>query len=148
MNLQRLATMEDIPALCGLLKILFEQEAEFYFEQEKQENALKTLLNSPDTGDILVTEYKGKVVGMTTLLYTFSTALNAKVGLLEDLIISPKHQNQGLGSELIKYAVEFAACKGLKRITLLTDGTNKKAHEFYKKNHFFLSTMTPFRKIL
>ncbi len=148
MNLRRLAAFEDIPALCDLLKILFEQEKEFCFEQNKQENALKTLLSSPDLGAILVIEEMGKIVGMVTILYTFSTALNEKVGLLEDMIIAPDHRNKGLGSALIDHAFKFADSKGLKRITLLADGTNKKAHEFYKKNHFYCSEMVPFRKIL
>lgn len=148
MNLQRLATIEDISGLCNLLKILFEQEEEFSFEQDKQENALKTLLSSPELGHILVIEMSNKIVGMVTILYTFSTALNEKVGLLEDMIIAPDHQKKGLGSALIDYALDFAKSKGLKRITLLTDSTNIKAHKFYEKNHFSLSNMMPFRKIL
>ncbi|MBN2721548.1 MAG: GNAT family N-acetyltransferase, partial [Campylobacterales bacterium] len=118
------------------------------YDQSKQENALKTLLTSPNLGGILIIEEMGKVVGMVTILYTFSTALNEKVGLLEDMTIAPEYQNKGFGSALINYALEFAKSKGLKRITLLTDSSNKKAHEFYKKNHFSLSSMVPFRKIL
>ncbi|MDY0194529.1 MAG: GNAT family N-acetyltransferase [Sulfurovaceae bacterium] len=148
MNLQRLATIEDISGLCNLLKILFEQEEEFCFEQDKQENALKTLLSSPELGHILIIEISAKIVGMVTILYTFSTALNEKVGILEDMIISPDHQNQGLGSVLIDYALVFAKSQGLKRITLLTDSTNIKAHRFYEKNNFSCSKMVPFRKIL
>lgn len=148
MNLLRLAAFEDIPELCNLLKILFEQEEEFCFDQDKQENALKTLLGSPSLGHILIIEEMSKVVGMVTILYTFSTALNEKVGILEDMIIAPDHQNKDLGSALIDYALVFAKSQGLKRITLLSDATNKKAHRFYKKNHFSLSKMVPFRKIL
>lgn len=148
MSIKRMACLEDIPKLCDLLKILFEQEEEFCYDQSKQENALKTLLNSPHLGHILVIEAANRVVGMITVLYTFSTALNEKVGLLEDMVIAPDHQNQGLGSKLIDYALEFARSKNLKRVTLLTDSSNKKAHEFYKKNHFYLSAMMPFRKIL
>lgn len=148
MNLQRLATIEDISELCNLLKILFEQEEEFCFEQDKQENALKTLLCSPELGHILVIEISNKIVGMVTILYTFSTALNEKVGILEDMIIAPDYQKKGLGSVLIDYALTFAKSQGLKRITLLTDSTNIKAHRFYKKNNFSCSKMVPFRKIL
>lgn len=134
--------------LCDLLKILFEQEEEFYYERNRQENAIKTLLASPRLGHILVIEVSGKVVGMITILYTFSTALNEKVGLLEDMIIDHEYQNKGLGSILLNYALEFAKSKDLKRITLLADSTNIKAHKFYEKNHFSLSSMVPFRKIL
>ncbi len=148
MNLQRLATIEDISELCNLLKILFEQEEEFCFEQDKQENALKTLLGSPGLGRILVIEISNKIVGMVTILYTFSTALNGKVGIIEDMIIHPQYQDQGLGSALIDYALKFAKSQGLKRITLLSDSTNIKAHRFYKKNNFSCSKMVPFRKIL
>ncbi|MGW8168967.1 MAG: GNAT family N-acetyltransferase [Sulfurovaceae bacterium] len=148
MNLQRLATIEDISELCNLLKILFEQEEEFCFEQDKQKNALKTLLGSPGLGSILVIEISNKIVGMVTILYTFSTALSAKVGIIEDMIIHPQYQDQGLGSALIGYALKFAKSQGLKRITLLSDSTNIKAHRFYKKNNFSCSKMVPFRKIL
>jgi len=148
LNLQRLATIEDISELCNLLKILFEQEEEFCFEQDKQENALKTLLGSPGLGRILVIEISNKIVGMVTILYTFSTALNGKVGIIEDMIIHPQYQDQGLGSALIDYALKFAKSQGLKRITLLSDSTNIKAHRFYKKNNFSCSKMVPFRKIL
>ncbi|MDD5406612.1 MAG: GNAT family N-acetyltransferase [Sulfurovaceae bacterium] len=145
---QRLALLDDIYELCDLLKILFEQEAEFSYEQKKQGNALKTLIDSPQLGHILVIEVSDKIIGMVTILYTFSTALNEKVGLLEDMIIDHEYQNKGFGSMLMDYALEFAGSQGLKRITLLTDGINIKAHKFYKKNHFSLSSMVPFRKIL
>ncbi|MBN2721617.1 MAG: GNAT family N-acetyltransferase, partial [Campylobacterales bacterium] len=107
MSIKRMACLEDIPKLCDLLKILFEQEEEFCYDQSKQENALKTLLSSPNLGSILVIEEMGKVVGMVTILYTFSTALNEKVGLLEDIVIAPEYQNKGFGSALIDYALEF-----------------------------------------
>ncbi len=148
MNDTRIARIEDIPMLCDLLKILFEQEEEFYYEHNRQESAIKTLMDSPQLGHILVIEVSGKVVGMVTILYTFSTALNEKAGLLEDMIIDHEYQNKGLGSMLLSYALEFARSQGLKRITLLTDSTNIKAHKFYEKNHFSLSSMVPFRKIL
>ncbi len=144
----RIARTQDIPVLCDLLEILFEQEMEFHFENTIQKNALKTLLKSSELGHILVIEASNEVVGMITILYTFSTALNEKVGLIEDMIIAPDYQNKSLGSKLMDYAIEFARSQGLKRITLLTDNINTKAHKFYEKNHFSLSSMVPFRKIL
>lgn len=142
------ATLDDIDSLCELLNLLFFQEAEFKPEKQKQVQGLKMILENENIGHILVISEDKKIVGMVNLLYTISTALGCKVAFLEDMIINPSYQNKGLGSKLISYAKEFVLKQGCKRITLLTDKDNNKAHSFYEKNGFEKSTMIPFRNFL
>ncbi len=82
---------------------------------------------------------------MLNLLYTVSTALGARVGILEDMIISKDYRSQGFGSKLINFAIEFAKENGCKRLTLLTDTDNISAHKFYADKGFSRSSMIPFR---
>jgi len=148
MTTTRQATKEDIDVLVSLLKELFEQEVEFVFEKQVQYRAIERLLNSPHFGDIFVSENKQKVVGMVVLLYTFSTALGEVVALLEDMIITKEYRNNGFGDKLLNHTLKIAKAKGIKRVTLLSDKDNEKAHKFYHKNGFFSSTMMPFRQML
>jgi GNAT superfamily N-acetyltransferase len=85
---------------------------------------------------------------MVNLLYTVSTAIGERVALLEDMVVSSSERGQGVGSNIIKQAVDFAKVKGCKRITLLTDDDNSGAHRFYERHGFSRSSMVAFRMFL
>lgn len=139
------ATAEDISALSALLSVLFSQEAEFTPDQEAQARGLARIIDSPDTGVVLVAKSDGVVVGMVNLLFTISTALGERVALLEDMVIASKLRGAGVGSQLLEQAISVARAEGCKRITLLTDKTNESAQRFYAKQGFELSSMVPMR---
>ena len=141
----RFATKNDIFSLSELLSELFSQELEFTVNKKLQEKGLLTILENENIGNILIVSINEKIVAMVNILYTISTALGTKVAILEDMIVSKNFQNQNIGSELLKYAIEVAKNKGCKRITLLTDNDNSHAHKFYKKSGFQKSNMIPFR---
>ena len=140
------AKSSDIPALCDLLESLFTQEAEFKSDRDAQARGLKSVIENDDVGDILVVRDNDHVIAMVNVLYTVSTALGARVGILEDMVVSSAGRGLGVGSMLLESAMEFAKEKGCQRITLLTDHDNEGAHRFYQKHGFSISTMVAFRK--
>ena len=142
------ATVSDIPKLCELLALLFSQEADFQPNYEAQHRGLVHILNNPDVGLIFVARKNEKVVGMVNLLFTFSTALGEKVALLEDLIVLPNQRRKGIGSQLLKQAIESAHLNNCHRITLLSDLVNESAQRFYRKHGFSFSAMIPMRILL
>lgn len=139
------ANVSDIPALCELLDILFSQEADFKPDHEAQSRGLARIISNPEIGLIIIARQDSQIVGMVNLLYTVSTALGDRVALLEDMVVSPNARGSGVGSRLLKQAVEFARLDGCKRITLLTDRTNESAQRFYQKHGFGFSAMIPLR---
>lgn len=140
-----LATTADIPALTGLLAALFAQEAEFAPDRIAQLRGLSAILDDPQMGEILVARHHGAIVGMVSLLYTVSTALGARVALLEDMVVTPAARGAGVGSRLLQAAIDHASAVGCKRITLLTDQSNETAQRFYAKYGFSISGMVPLR---
>lgn len=110
------AVLADIPALCQLLTQLFQQEAEFTPDPEAQRRGLQMILTDRTTGIILVARDNEQISGMVNLLYTFSTALGARVALLEDMVVAPSQRNCGLGSLLLDAAVHYARGEGCRRI--------------------------------
>ncbi|MEN6587557.1 MAG: GNAT family N-acetyltransferase [Sulfuricella sp.] len=142
------ATPSDIAALCQLLDVLFSQEAEFMPDHEAQSRGLALIIGNPDIGHILVARQGEAIVGMVSLLYTVSTALGARVALLEDMVVAPSARSAGVGAKLVQHAIEAARREGCKRITLLTDRSNESAQRFYQKHGFALSSMIPLRLFL
>ncbi|ADK82962.1 GNAT family N-acetyltransferase [Sediminispirochaeta smaragdinae] len=142
------AESSHIPDLCKLLEILFSQEEEFCPDRSKQEAGLRMIIENPDTGFVLAALKHGSIVGMVNILFTVSTALGARVALLEDLIVRPEERRKGIGKGLITEASRCAKQAGCMRLTLLTDGANTTAHHFYQKNGFSYSNMQIFRKLL
>jgi len=142
------ATMADIKPMADLLHLLLAQEVEFTPNKKLQETGLKLIIENKEIGQLLVLKDEQKVIGMINILFTISTALGGKVAILEDVIVLPEYRKQGLGSKLIDAAIAFAKENHCKRITLLTDLENKKAHALYKKHGFVKSSMVPFRLTL
>jgi GNAT superfamily N-acetyltransferase len=109
----------DIPELLILLELLFTQEAEFSFNAEMTQNALNEIIQDNSIGEIFVATHNNTPIAMVSILYTISSALGGKVGLLEDMIVHPKYRFDGIGSQLLQYALKKAKDKNIKRLTLL-----------------------------
>ena len=139
------ARSADLPRLVELLGILFESEAEFSADAEKQRSALQAILSDPAKGKIYVAREGREVVAMASLLYTISTAEGGKAALFEDLITAPEHRKRGIGAALLKHVIEQARAEGVLRITLLTDMQNERAQAMYRRAGFVGSPMKPMR---
>ena len=139
------AKLEDIETLCELLDELFAMEAEFTPNFELQSKGLQTIIESDTLGDIFVAKEGEIVVAMVNILYTYSTALGSPVAIFEDMIVNKEYRGRKIATKLMAYIQNYLKDNGFKRLTLITDGDNKTAQEFYKKSGFKESTMVPFR---
>ena len=139
------AKASDLQRLVELLGILFESEAEFSADAEKQRVALQAILADPAKGKIYVARDGREVVAMCSLLYTISTAEGGKAAIFEDLVVAPEHRKRGIGEALLKHVVNEARAEGILRITLLTDMQNERAQAMYRRVGFVGSPMKPMR---
>ncbi|HEX2332580.1 MAG TPA: GNAT family N-acetyltransferase [Burkholderiales bacterium] len=139
------AKASDLPRLVALLGILFESEAEFSPNAERQRAALQAILADSAKGKVFVAREGREVVAMASLLYTISTAEGGKAALFEDLVTAPEHRKRGIGEALLKHVVAQARAEGVLRITLLTDMQNERAQAMYRRVGFVGSPMKPMR---
>src|SRR6201997_2223695 len=142
------ATIEDLPSLAELLMDLFSQERDFRPDYNNQMRGLRLILEQPSRGRIFVLRSANQIIGMLNLLFTISTAEGGFVILLEDLIVARHFRGQGMGSELLKHAMEYAKQKNFLRITLLADQMNEGSVAFFEKHGFQRSDMIPMRLYL
>ena len=141
----RNANDDDLPQLCELLALLFEQEADFKPDAERQARGIQLILKQPEVGQIICAVQGTRVIGMVSILFTLSTAEGGRAAWLEDMIVRPDQRGMGVGENLLKTAIERSNAAGCCRITLLTDATNHSAMRFYERSGFTRSQMTPFR---
>ena len=141
------ATVKDIPQLVSLLEVLFRQEADFHPDPARQERGLRQIVEQPAVGRIFVLREHGEILGMVSLLFSVSTALGGPVAWLEDMVVKPGHRDVGVGSALLRHAIDFAHDTGLLRLTLLTDTANTRAQQYYERHGFERSPMLPMRRL-
>ena len=139
------ATAKDLPQMVELLGVLFEQEAEFRPDADKQKQALEAIIANPVIGRLFVAREARRVLAMASLLYTVSTAEGGKAAWFEDLVVHPDERNRGIGEALLKHVVAQAKADGVRRITLLTDMQNERAQAMYRRAGFVGSPMRPMR---
>ena len=142
------ATLDDLPGLVDMLVELFDLEADFVPDRQKQEDGLRLLLEQPSRGRIFVLRNDHSLIGMVNTLTTISTAEGGFVMILEDFFILPAHRSQGFGHLMLDYVVNYAKKKNFKRITLLTDKLSEESQRFFQKNGFNFSQMIPMRMSL
>ncbi len=87
--------------------------------------------------ELIVAELDGEVVGMLHLMYlpsvSYQGGLRAQV---ESLRVGKKWQNQGIGSELMKWVIERTKARGAHLVQLTSHKSRADAHRFYERLGF------------
>lgn len=134
----RPATAEDVPAIVAMLaddKLGAQRETPDdmnpYLAAFKQIAATpNTLLAYAETGD-------GKPAG--TLQLNFLQGLGRRGAVraqIESVRIHSSMRGTGLGTELMKWAIEAARDRGVFMVQLTSDGSRTEAHRFYERLGF------------
>jgi GNAT superfamily N-acetyltransferase len=126
----RRAREEDLTGLVFLLEVLFSIEKDFTFNADKQKRGLRLLLQKAEA-TVLVAEREGRIIGMCTAQLLVSTAEGGTSALVEDVVVLPAWQTQGIGKRLMTAIAEWSALQGATRIQLLADRNNTRALGFY-----------------
>lgn len=133
----RNATLNDITAMVGLLRQLFEIEADFTFNPEAHERGLALMLDGCGKHRaVKVAEVDGGVVGMITAQTRISTASGSVAAGIEDLVVDQRVRGCGIGSLLLDAVMAWAGKRGINTLQLLADKNNTKGLTFYKARNW------------
>jgi GNAT superfamily N-acetyltransferase len=128
----RPATRDDFNDMLLLLQQLFGIEEDFYFDAVQQRKGLELLLDS-ENAVIMVAEKQDSVIAMGTAQLVISTAEGGPSLLVEDVVVMPSWQKQGIGSRLLQALGDWGSDRGARRMQLLADKTNSPAIDFYHR---------------
>ena len=91
-----------------------------------------------DDGDVLyVVEADGRIVGSFALLIMDNLGhLGAPSAIVEDVVVDPAQQSHGIGSAMMRFAIERAQHAGCYKLALSSNAARKRAHAFYESLGF------------
>jgi GNAT superfamily N-acetyltransferase len=127
----RPGTEADVPAAFDLINEL----ALFERAPDEVDNTIEDMLRdgfgpNPVYG-FLVAELAGEIVGLSLYYYRYSTWKGKRL-YLEDLIVTEKHRNKGIGKRLFDATVDYARQQDCKGMSWQVLDWNTPAIEFYK----------------
>lgn len=81
---------------------------------------------------VYVATIDGTIVGTFALLIMDNLAhLGAPSGVVEDVVVSAKRQGQGVGKQLMQFAMERCRARGCYKMALSSHIKREAAHRFY-----------------
>ena len=88
-------------------------------------------------GAVLVAELAGEVVGVCQLIvFRHLQQRGGRCAEIESVHVHPDHRGSGIGTALLRDAVERARALGCYRVQLTSDAWREEAHRFYERLGF------------
>ena len=86
---------------------------------------------------LYVAERGGDIVGSFALLVMHNLGhLGAPSAILEDVVVAPALQGQGIGKAMVRFALDLSRAKGCYKLTLASNAKRTRAHAFYESLGF------------
>lgn len=125
----REATMNDFEQINELMQDLlgdpiFERKKVFH-EALSSENYIP-----------LIAEVSADIAGFLDIWHFPDVGHGAKLGVIENFIVSERYRKMGIGRKLLEESVEIARKQKFHELHVWTEFKNKNAIEMYKKNGF------------
>jgi GNAT superfamily N-acetyltransferase len=128
----REATVDDVPAIAGLIRALAEYER-LAHEIVLDEDELRVhLFGERRYAEVLVAEDAGAAVGFALFFHNFSTFLGKPGIYLEDLFVRPEHRGAGHGKALLARLAQVAVERDCGRLEWSVLDWNEPSIQFYR----------------
>jgi PhnO protein len=98
-----------------------------------------------DSFECIIREEDGKPVGFINLRFGWQLHHAEKVALIEEFVVAPGQQRQGIGGSLFFHACDVARDHGCSQVEATCNQSRTDAHEFYERlgmrNHHYTFSM-------
>ncbi len=135
----RPATEADLPFIVGLIfedAVVVTNDAVADALGADYRKALAAIAADPNQ-EMFVVDENGVPVGCFQLTYIPGLMRRGMWrGLIESVHVSAAHRNRGLGSEMMRWAVEHCRARGCGMIQLTSNKKRTDAHRFYRRLGF------------
>jgi GNAT superfamily N-acetyltransferase len=103
---------------------------------EKAEEIFCKMKSYPDYR-VYVAVHQGEVVGTFALLIMDNLAhMGAPSGVVEDVVVKKGLHGQGIGKQMMRFALDLCSKKGCYKMALSSNLKRKRAHRFYESLGF------------
>ena len=135
----RVATADDLTCIVRMLADDFLGGTREKIEETVSESYILAFreIESDPNNELIVAEFGGKIVG--TFQLTFTPSLSFRGGkrcTIESVRVDSRLRGEGIGKEMMLWAIERAKEKGCVSMQLTTHKERENAHRFYEKLGF------------
>jgi ribosomal protein S18 acetylase RimI-like enzyme len=99
-------------------------------------------LTTLETDTVFVAELGGRAAGYVAV------ERRGDAVRIEQLFVSPEHEGEGVGRQLLEYAEGYAISSGARLLEVIAEADNRRALEFYRRRGFVHVDADLFRLIL
>jgi len=135
----RLAKRDDLPAIVRMLADddLGSQRERYVEPLPKSYTTAFDQIERDSNHELIVAELNGNVIGTLHLMFlpsiSFQGGLRAQV---ESVRVDKPYQGQGIGSDMMRWALDRAQGRGAHIVQLTTHQSRAEAHRFYERLGF------------
>jgi ribosomal protein S18 acetylase RimI-like enzyme len=90
----------------------------------------RTTIAGLETDTVFVADLEGDQAGYVAL------KREGDAFRIEQLLVSPRHEHEGIGRQLVDYAEGFAISEGALRLQIVVEPDNRRALDFYERRSF------------
>ncbi|WP_030488640.1 GNAT family N-acetyltransferase [Micromonospora chokoriensis] len=128
----REAVRADLPAVIALLADDVLGKARDFTEVDERYERAFAAIDADPRNQLIVAEQAGELVGCLQITYIPGLGRHgSERSLIESVRVRSDRRGQGLGRELMTWAVGQARQRGCALVQLTTDKTREDAHRFY-----------------
>jgi GNAT superfamily N-acetyltransferase len=128
----REATVDDVPAITGLIRALAEYERLAHEVVIDETQLAAHLFGERRYAEVLIADEAGEVVGFALFFHNFSTFLGQPGIYLEDLFVVPERRGRGHGKALLAALACLAFERGCGRLEWAVLDWNEPSIAFYR----------------
>jgi len=131
----RIADTRDLPAVVDLLgRQLAEHDIEL--APETLERSVRTLLERPELGRILIATHGDEIAGVALVSFLFTLEHGGPAAWLDELYVDERWRGHGIGALLVEEAMRVAVERGCVALDLEVEEGHDAAARLYERLGF------------
>ena len=146
MKIERV-TSETLTDVLPLLEAQF-VEHDIDMKGARLEQTVRGMLEVPGRGVILVAREEGRSIGVAVLSHTWSLEMGGLTTWLDELYVVPERRNGGLGTRLLRAAIDAAKSEGAAGVDLEVEHDHVRVESLYLREGFTRRTRNRFVRTL
>ena len=131
----QIATSKHVDGILGLMREYYLADG-YPFEAAAARTALEELIGNPDFGELWVTAEGDQVVAYVAVTFGFSLEYRGRDAFVDELVVAPSHQGQGLGTKALAVAEAVCRTAGVRALHLEVERGKDDALRLFENSGF------------
>jgi GNAT superfamily N-acetyltransferase len=131
----QIATAKHIDRILPLMREFYLDEG-YSFDETVARSALEEFIRNPNLGELWVATEGDQVVAYIAVTFGFSFEFGGRDAFVDELVVAPSHQGQGLGTKALAVAEAVCRTAGVRALHLEVERGKDHARRLYEKSGF------------